>query len=256
MGRLLHDRALVTGGATGIGRATCVRLAREGASVIVNHIGPGGPAEELVRQIATDGGRAFALEGDVSDERAVSELFDRAEEALGGPVDLLVNNAGIEAPFELIDMELAEWERVIGVNLRGPFLTSREAARRLTAAGATGTIVMNTSVHETMPWPRFSHYCASKGGLKLFAQTIARELAPRGIRVCSVAPGAIVTPINADWVNDAEERTRVEREIPLGRLGDPAEVAAVIAWLASEDARYVLGTTVFADGGLTLYPNE
>ncbi|MBA3301941.1 MAG: SDR family oxidoreductase [Thermoleophilaceae bacterium] len=256
MSHLAHRCALVTGGSSGIGRATCRRLAKDGASVVVNYGGDRAAAEEVVAGIEAEGGHAAAVKADVSDEQEVARLFDEGEDALGTQVNLLVNNAGIEAPFELVDMELAEWERVLAVNLRGPFLTSREMARRLIARSKTGTIVMNTSVHETIPWPRFSHYCASKGGLKLFTQTIARELAPKGIRVCSVAPGAIVTPINAGWLDDPKERARVERDIPLGRLGAPEEVAGVISWLASAEAEYLVGTTVFADGGMTLYPNE
>jgi glucose 1-dehydrogenase len=185
----------VTGGATGIGRATSARLAAEGAAVAVNYVGDRSPADETVQGIAADGGRAVALEGDVSDEAEVAALFTRATDELDGPVDLLVNNAGVEAPYRLEEMTLAEWKRVIGVNLTGPFLCSRELVRRLPPGRAPeGTAIVNvSSVHELIPWPEYGHYCASKGGLKLFAQTIARELAPRGVRVVSVAPGAILT---------------------------------------------------------------
>jgi glucose 1-dehydrogenase len=248
--RLTGRRALVTGGATGIGRATVKRIAAEGASVAVNYIGDAGPAEELVEEI----GAGVAIEADVSNEEQVVAMFGRASDALGGPVDLLVNNAGIEKPFLLIDMPLAEWERVLAVNLTGVFLCSREAARGMVGAGLDGVIVNNSSVHELIPWPRFAHYCASKSGAKLFAQSIARELAPHGIRVVNVAPGAIATPINRDWLEDPDAVREVESQIPLGRIGEPDEIAAAIAWLASPEAGYVTGTTLFVDGGMSTFP--
>jgi len=183
----------------------------------------------------------------------VQRGFAQAREAFGG-LDLLVNNAGIERPFQLTDMPLDEWQKVIAVNLTGTFLCSREAARIMLADGARGTIVMVTSVHEVIPWESFSHYCASKGGMKLFAQTIARELAPHGIRVASVAPGAIATPINADVLADPAQKAAVEAEIPYGRWGEVSDVARAIAWIASTQADYVVGSTLFVDGGMTLYP--
>ena len=247
-------RALVTGAATGIGRATAERLGSEGAGVVVNYIGDSGPADGLVREIEADGGRAVAIAADVADEEQVVAMFDSAAEALGGPVDLLVNNAGIEKPFPLVEMPLDEWNKVLSVNLTGSFLCARQAARGLIDAGKPGAILNVSSVHEVIPWPSFGHYCASKGGMKLWAQTIARELAPHGIRVANVAPGAILTPINQDLMDDPEKRREVEDEVPWGRLGKPEEIAGAISWLASPDAEYVVGTTLFVDGGMTLYP--
>ena len=151
-------------------------------------------------------------------------------------------------------MQLEEWERVLSVNLTGPFLCSRELVRRLPEGRAPAVIVNVSSVHEVIPWPRFAHYCASKGGLKLFGETIARELAPRGVRVAAVAPGAILTPINRELIEDPDKRREQEEQIPWGRLGEPDEVAAAIAWLAGPEAEYVTGTTLFVDGGMTLYP--
>jgi glucose 1-dehydrogenase len=248
--RLVGRRALVTGGATGIGRATVRRLAAEGASVAVNYVGDPAPAEELVEEL----GSGLAVEADVSSEEQVVATFRRAAGELGGPVDLLVNNAGIEKPFPLVEMPLEEWERVLAVNLTGVFLCSREAARGLVESGRPGVIVNNSSVHELIPWPRFSHYCASKSGVKLFAQSIARELAPHGIRVVNVAPGAIATPINREWLEDPEAVREVTSQIPLGRIGKPEEIAAAIAWLASPEADYVTGTTLFVDGGMSTFP--
>jgi glucose 1-dehydrogenase len=248
-------RALVTGAATGIGRVTAARLAAEGAHVVVNYVGDPAPAESLVAEIAAAGGRAVSIAADVSSEEQVVAMFERAREELGGPVDLLVNNAGVEKPFALVDMPLEEWNRVLSVNLTGAFLCAREAARGMIAASAGGAIVNVSSVHEVIPWPQFGHYCASKGGMKLWAQSVAKELAPHGIRVVNVAPGAILTPINQELVDDPEKRREVESEIPWGRLGTPEEIAGAIAWLASPEAEYVVGTTLFVDGGMTLYPN-
>jgi glucose 1-dehydrogenase len=251
---LARRRALVTGAATGIGRATAARLATDGAEVAVNYIGDPGPADALVREIEAGGGSAVAVEADVSDEAQVGAMFQRARDELGGPVDLLVNNAGIEKPFPLVEMPLDEWNRVLSVNLTGAFLCAREAARGMIAAGDGGAIVNVSSVHEVIPWPSFGHYCASKGGMKLWAQSVAKELAPHGIRVVNVAPGAILTPINRELAEDPEKKREVEEEIPWGRLGAPEEIAAAIAWLAGPDAEYVVGTTLFVDGGMTLYP--
>jgi glucose 1-dehydrogenase len=248
-------RALITGAATGIGRATAKRLAAEGAAVVVNYVGSPDAAESAVAEIEGDGGRALAIQADVSNEDQVVAMFSRARDELGGPVDLLVNNAGIEKKFNLVDMPLEEWSKVLGVNLTGTFLCTREAARGMTAANVPGVIVNMSSVHEVIPWEGFSHYCASKGGMKLMAQTIAKELAPHRIRVVNVGPGAILTPINQALIDDPKQRDAVAAEIPYGRLGEPEEIAAAVSWLASAEADYVTGTTLFVDGGMTTYPN-
>jgi glucose 1-dehydrogenase len=243
--RLLTNRhALVTGADSGIGQSTAFELAAHGAAVAINHVGDDSTARAMADAIDAGGGKAVTVQMDVSQEADVQRAFAEAKDGLGG-LDLLVNNAGLEEPYDLVDMPLESWEKVLGVNLTGAFLCCREAARVMDG----GTIVVNTSVHEIIPWMRFSHYAASKGGLKLFVQSIAKELAPRGIRVCSVAPGAIDTPINA-----GVDQTTTRDEIPWGRWGKSIEIARAIAWLASDQAEYVVGTTLFVDGGLTLYP--
>jgi glucose 1-dehydrogenase len=252
--RLLPGRrALVTGADSGIGQGIAYELAAQGAAVAINYRGDPAVAEQMVAQIEGAGGRAIAVQMDVTLEDDVLRAFKTGRDALGG-LDLLVNNAGIERPFELVDMPLEWFRKVLDVNLVGTFLCSREAARIMLDHGDGGVIVNITSVHEQIPWKRFSHYCASKGGQKLFAQSIARELAPHGIRVVSVAPGAIATPINKDVLADPEARRAVEEEIPLGRWGEVDDVSQAVAWVASDQASYVVGSTVFVDGGMTLYP--
>src|SRR3954453_10759999 len=250
---LAGRRALVTGATTGIGRGTAFQLAGAGAAGAIAYRGKEDEASEMVATIEGAGGRAIGVQMDITNEDEVTRGFAQAREAFGG-LDLVVNNAVVEAPFYLVDMPLDEWNRVMTVNLTGVFLASREAARIMRADDAPGTIVMVSSVHEQIPWMKFSHYCASKGGVKLFAQSIARELAPHGIRVVSVAPGAIETPINRDVLNDPDAKREVLEEIPLGRWGTVDDVAQAIAWVASDRAAYVVGTTLFVDGGMTLYP--
>ncbi len=252
--RLLQGRrALVTGGDSGIGEGVCLELAAHGAAVAINYLGAPDHARDMAAAIEAAGGHAVAVQMDVSDEQQVQRAFSEAREALGG-IDLLVNNAGLEHPYTLLDMPLAAWQKVIDVNLTGAFLCAREAARTMRDAGAQGAIVNISSVHEQIAWERFSHYCASKGGMKMFAQSIAKELAPLGIRVVNVAPGAIATPINADVLADPQQSGHVKDEIPLGRWGHVQDIARAVAWLSCDQASYVTGATLFIDGGMTLYP--
>lgn len=247
-------RAIVTGGSSGIGRATAERLGREGAGVCVNYYSEHerADADAVVAAVEHAGGKAIAVAADVGDEEQVKAMVAQAAEELGG-VDLLVNNAGIEKQVSLLDMPLDEWNAVLRTNLTGSFLCLREAGKLMAQAGR-GVVVNMSSVHEFIPWPGFSHYCASKGGMKLLMETAARELAPKGVRVVNVAPGAIVTPINTFVLDDPEAKHAVESEIPLARMGKPEEIAAAVAWLASDEASYVTGTTVVVDGGMSLYP--
>jgi len=247
-------KALVTGGSSGIGKATALRLGREGADVCVNYYAEQErtDAEATIGAIESEGRKAVALQADVGDEAQVEQLFARAKQKLGG-IDLLVNNAGIEKQIALVDMRLSDWEAVLTTNLTGSFLCLREAAK-LMIAGGGGVVVNMSSVHEFIPWPGFAHYCASKGGMKLLMETAARELAENKIRVLNIAPGAISTPINKWVLDDPEARHSVEEEVPLGRFGKPDEIAAAVAWVASDEAAYITGTTIVVDGGMSLFP--
>src|SRR5256886_9389519 len=221
--RLLNGRrALVTGADSGIGQGIAYELAAHGAAVAINHVGDGAIAQAMAAEIERGGGRAIAVQIDVSREDDVGRAFGEARDAFGG-LDLLGNNAGIEKPYELVDMPLEALEEVIAVNLLGSFLCAREAARMMLGDGTRGAIVNITSVHEQIPWKRYSHYCASKGGQKLFGQSIAREPAPHGIRVVAVAPGAIQTPVHPDRLAGPPGKAHVHAESalrPWGTLAD------------------------------------
>lgn len=252
---LLEGRqAIVTGASSGIGKATAVRLAAEGARVAVNYYSDkeADEAAAVVESIQHDGGNAIAVQGDVGDEADVVAMMASAREAFGG-LDLLVNNAGIENQVPVLEMSLDQWNRVLRTNLTGAFLCLREAGKIMVESGG-GVVVNMSSVHEFIPWPGFAHYCASKGGLKLLMQTAARELAAQKVRLINVAPGAIATPINNFVLDDPEAKHAVESEIPLGQFGQPEQIAAAVAWAASDQASYVTGTTIVADGGMSLYP--
>ena len=243
--------ALVTGAATGIGRAVAVRLAAEGATVLVNHLGTPEDAVETLRLLAS-GPDHFAFDADVADEASVSAMFAAALDRWGR-LDVLVNNAGIcvGAPTEAMPAE--QWRRVMDVNLSGAILCAQHAIRHFLSRPGGGAVVNCSSVHQTVPKPGFLAYAASKGAMDQVTRTLALEYADRGIRVNAVGPGAIETPMNAAWTGDPARRALVESHIPVGRAGTPEEMAAVFAFLASDDARYVTGQTLYACGGLTLF---
>lgn len=252
--------AIVTGASSGIGLEVADALAAAGAAVVVNYHSDADAAEELVKRIRAEGGRAIAVGADVSDEQAVVRLFDEAATAFGR-IDVLVANSGLQKDAAIADMTLAEWNTVIDVNLTGQFLCAREAVRRFRAqpddarpARSKGCIVTMSSVHEVIPWAGHINYAASKGGSRMLTRSLAQEVAADGIRVNAVAPGAIRTPINKEAWETPEALEQLLRLIPYGRIGEPDDVARAVVWLASDDADYVTGTTLFVDGGMTLCP--
>jgi glucose 1-dehydrogenase len=258
-GRLEGRYALITGASRGIGRAIAVRFAREGATVAINFSGSYDAAEETLRQAreaSRHGGSSstahMIVQADVGDEHAISRMFD---EVLGawGRLDILVNNAGIQSQAESHVYAVDEYRRILDVDLTGPLICSQVAIRHFLSRPGGGTILNCSSVHEIVPKPGFIAYSISKGGLRNLTRTLALEYADRGIRVNAVAPGAIVTDINAAWRDDQEARANVESHIPMGRAGTPEEMAAVFAFLASNDASCVTGQTLYACGGLTLF---
>ncbi len=244
---------IVTGGATGIGRAICERFGKEKAKVVINYHSERESTKDIISAIEAAGGQATSLKGDVRSEDDIKKLVAHAAETFGS-VDVMVNNAGVENEVPSHELSLDDWHRVIETNLTGQFLGSREAIRYMLEHNIKGSIINMSSVHEIIPWPHFVHYAASKGGVKLMSQTLALEYAPKGIRVNNIAPGAIDTPINAEKFADPEKKKGVIDLIPLGYIGKPEEIAACAVWLASSEASYVTGLTLFADGGMTKYP--
>jgi glucose 1-dehydrogenase len=247
-GELPGKVALVTGAGSGIGHAIAERFAREGAAVAINYLGHGDEAETLARDVEAAGGKAAALEADVSDSAAVEALVAQVVERFGR-LDVLVNNAGIEKSQPLLEIDEASWDRTLAVDLKGPFLCLQAAARRM-QDGGRGSIVNISSVHEDFPFPSYAPYAAAKGGLRMLMRNAALELAPLGIRVNNIAPGAIATPINAATLADPAKVKRLQQIVPLMRLGKPEEVAEVALFLASDRSSYVTGSTYYVDGGL------
>lgn len=257
---LRGQTALVTGASSGIGRAIALALAQNGAEVVVNYASAASGAEATVAEILAAGGKAQALRADVSDELQVEALFAAMLDSCG-TIDILVNNAGLQqdAPFD--QMTLAQWNRVIGVNLTGQFLCSRAAIREFKRRGvrkdvscAAGKIICISSVHEVIPWAGHVNYAASKGGVMLMMKSIAQEVAPYRIRVNSISPGAIRTPINMKAWETPEAYAELMQLIPYKRIGEASEIGRAAAWLASDYADYITGQSLFVDGGMTLYP--
>ena len=255
--------AIVTGASSGIGSAIAKALAEVGAAVVVNHPPTSDSKDKagsVVAEIEAAGGRALPIAADVCREHQVDDMFAETVKNFG-TVDILVANAGIERPAAIQDMDLADWQAVIDVNLTGAFLCARAATREFLRRGpvpavsaATGKIVFTSSVHEIIPWAFQANYAASKGAISMLMRSLAQELACKKIRVNSVAPGAIRTPINADaWQTEAA-REQLLTLIPYGRIGEPEDVARAVAWLASDASDYVNGTALVIDGGMTLYP--
>ena len=252
---------LVTGGSSGIGQAIAVRFAEYGANVAINYLRQPEEAAETEEQVQAcvgkvqrEGVKDVLVQGDVSNEHDVVRMVADAVEGLGG-IDILVNNAGIQISRPTEELSSGDFDRVLAVNLRGSFLCAREAIRHFLAEDKPGSIVNISSVHQLIPKPGYIGYSASKGAMQNLTRTLALEYAGRGIRVNGVGPGATVTPINRAWIDDPEKRRQVEEHIPMQRAGDADEMAGVTAFLASDDAAYITGQTIFVDGGLTLYPS-
>lgn len=257
---LRGQKALVTGASSGIGRATAVELGRAGADVVVNYVAGRETAEDVVREIESFGVRAYAHEADVSREDQVVAMFARMVEEFG-TVDVLVANAGLQRDAAAAEMTLEQWNKVLDVNLTGQFLCAREAVKEFDRRGvvpevsrAAGKIICMSSVHQIIPWSGHLNYAASKGGVLMLMQTLAQECAPRGIRVNAVAPGAIRTPINTSAWDTPEAEAELLKLIPYRRVGDPPDIATAVTLLASDLMDYVVGTTLYVDGGMTLFP--
>jgi glucose 1-dehydrogenase len=256
---LREQRALVTGATSGIGRATAIALARAGASVVVNYRSHAEEGAAVVAEIEKHGGHAVALCADVSKEDEVERMFAGAVEQLGS-IDILINNAGLQRDAPIHEMTLEQWRTVIDVNLTGQFLCARAAVREFLRRGmdprsrALGKIICISSVHEVIPWAGHVNYAASKGGVMLMMKSLAQEVAPRRIRVNSISPGAIKTPINEAAWRTPEAENKLLELIPYGRVGDVEDVARAAVWLASDESDYVTGASLYVDGGMTLYP--
>ncbi len=257
---LIDQVALVTGASSGIGRAIAMAMGNAGAKVAVNYVSSEEAAYRVVHDIKLSGGKAMAVRADVSREDQVRAMYEEIVNEYE-TIDILVNNAGVQKDSNFTDMTLEQWQRVIDINLTGAFLCAREAAREFIHRGvvperskAAGKIIFISSVHEVIPWAGHVNYAASKGGIMLLMKSIAQELAPQKIRVNSIGPGAIKTRINRAAWETPEAEADLLRLIPYGRVGDPDDIGKVAVWLASDESDYITGTTIFADGGMLLYP--
>lgn len=257
---LAKQRAVVTGGSSGIGEGIARALAEAGASVIVNYHSRQDAAERIVKDIRERGGVATAVEADVSKPESCARLFEAAQLQLGG-VDIVVANAGLQQDAAFTEMTLEDWKKVIDVNLTGQFICAQEAVRCFRRQGfnrdrskALGKVIFTSSVHQVIPWAGHANYAAAKGGVKLLMETMAQEVAGEKIRVNSIAPGAIKTPINKEAWDTEAALEKLLKLIPYGRIGEPEDVGKAAVWLASDESDYVVGTTLFVDGGMLLYP--
>jgi glucose 1-dehydrogenase len=257
---LKGQSALITGADSGIGKGVAIALAAAGANVIINHVDAHEVAEQTVDEITAAGGIAYAIHADISKEDDVKAMFAEMYRQYG-TIDILINNAGLQRDSRFVDMTLEQWNTVIGVNLTGQFLCAREAAKEFIRRGvvpernrAAGKIICMSSVHEVIPWAGHVNYAASKGGISMFMKSIAQELAPHKIRVIAIGPGAIQTPINKSAWDTPADLAKLLTLIPYNRIGEPDDIGKLAAWLVSDDADYITGTTIFMDGGMTLYP--
>jgi glucose 1-dehydrogenase len=252
--------AIVTGASSGIGAGIAKAMAKEGAAVVINYAQSASKAEKVLEEIKSQGGEGIVIKADVSKEKDVQEMFRQVCEKYG-TLDILVNNAGLQKDAPFHEMKLEDWDYVIGVNLTGQFLCAREAIREFLRRGlvperskAAGKIICISSVHEVIPWAGHANYSASKGGIMMMMKTIAQAYAPKKIRINSIGPGAIKTPINKDAWETPEALNKLLKLIPSKRVGEAEDVGNAAVWLASDDSDYVNGITLFVDGGMLLYP--
>ncbi|MHA6494021.1 SDR family NAD(P)-dependent oxidoreductase [Pseudomonas borbori] len=253
--RLEHKVALVTGSTQGIGRGIAQRLAREGADVIINGRHDDEHARASAELVRAEGRRACIIPADLATVANCKRLVAESIEQMGR-IDILVNNAGVQKHTAFLQASEADYELILNVNLRAPFFIAQAVAQHLMDSGRGGRIINNSSVHEELPFPNFTSYCMSKGGLKMMMRNLAIELAPLGITVNNLAPGAIETPINSSLMNQPEKLSALLCNIPARRLGQPRDVAGAVAFLASDDADYITGTTLVVDGGLLWHYSE
>lgn len=257
---LVGQKALVTGANSGIGRDVAISLAEAGADVAVNYVAHPAAADEVVAEIEKRGGRGLAVKADVSDESQVQRMFSQVVETFG-TLDILVPNAGIQKDAAIDEMTVDQWNAVLNVNLTGQFLCAREAVREFKRRGvvpevscSAGKIVSMSSVHDSIPWAGHANYAASKGGVMLLYKSLAQELAPYRIRVNAIAPGAVRTPINTEAWETQEAYDKLMKLVPYNRIGEPRDIGQAVVWLASDQSDYVVGTTIYVDGGMMLYP--
>ncbi|MGC8625469.1 MAG: SDR family oxidoreductase [Phycisphaerae bacterium] len=247
--KLLNKVAIITGAARGIGQSIAIRMAKEGAAVVVDYVGNPGAADQTLNAVKAVGGRAIAVAADVGNPQQVQAMVDQAVKTFGS-LDILVNNAGIEFKHPFVEFPLEQVQKIIAVNLIGPFVCAQVAARQMIKQGQGGRIINISSVHEDLPMPTNAPYCATKGGIRMLTRTIAVELAPHKITVNNIGPGAVFTPIDADVEANKTLEDALLAEIPLGRWGKPEEIASLAVFLASEEAAYCTGSTFFIDGGM------
>lgn len=258
---LENQTAIVTGASSGIGQAIAIELGAAGANVLINYHSDEEGAKKTQEEIEKTGGKCLIMQGDIGNPEEVDQIFSELKKKFG-KLHLLVSNAGIQKDKAFTEMTFEEWDKVIQTNLYGAFLTSQAAAKTFLAQGldkeiskAAGKIIFISSVHDIIPWAGRVNYTSSKGGLKMMMESVAQELAPHKIRVNSVSPGAIKTSINESEWKDEKGKKKMMSQIPYGRIGDPEDIAKAVRWLASDEADYITGTTLYVDGGMTLYPS-
>jgi glucose 1-dehydrogenase len=258
---LENQAAIVTGASSGIGQAIAIELGAAGANVLINYHSDEEGAHKTKKEIEKAEGKCLIMQGDIGNPKEVDHIFAELKKNFG-KLHLLVSNAGIQKDKPFTEMSLEEWDKVIQTNLSGAFLSSQAAAKAFLAQGmdeeiskAAGKIIFISSVHDIIPWAGRVNYTSSKGGLKMMMESVAQELAPHKIRVNSVSPGAIKTSINENEWKDGKGKKKMLAQIPYGRIGDPEDIARTVRWLASDEADYITGTTLYVDGGMTLYPS-